>query len=130
MDGNRHLTMTVDGDGAALATNRHGATLAIDPTGETGFSPLELLLAALGACSAVDVALLMKKQRDPIASMTIDVDGEKDDHRMTWLRVTYRLADDHDPRKVDRAITKTAEDLCSVSRSLRLGTPVEHRLAP
>jgi putative redox protein len=124
MDRLRHITMTADGDGAVVATNRHGATLAIDPTGEQGFTPVELLLAALGSCGAVDVALLMRKQRDPVTSMTIDVDGEKDDHRMTWLRVTYRFDEEHDPKKVARAIEKTAEDLCSVSRTLRAGAPV------
>ena len=129
MDRRRHLTMTADGEGAVVATNRHGVHLSIDPEGQAGFSPLELLLAALGSCGAVDVAMLMRKQRDPITSMTIDVDGEKDDQRMTWLRVTYRFEGEHDPRKLERALTKTAEDLCSVSRTLQVSTPVEHVVA-
>ena len=129
MDGLRRITMTADGHGAAVATNRHGVELTIDPQGEHGFTPVELLLAALGSCGAIDVALLMRKQRDPVRSMTIEVDGEKAaDHRMTWLRVSYAFEGEHDPAKLDRALTKTAEDLCSVSRTIRAGTPVEHRV--
>lgn len=122
--------MTSDGASAVVATNRHGATIAIDPSGETGFTPVELLLAALGSCGAVDVALLMRKQRDPVGSMRIEVEGEKDDARMTWLRVRYHLEGKHDPAKVDRAITKTSEDLCSVSRTIRMSAPVEHVVEP
>ncbi|MEX0984387.1 MAG: OsmC family protein [Actinomycetota bacterium] len=130
MDRLRRITMTSDGDGAVVATNRSGATIAIDPSGETGFTPVELLLAALGSCGAVDVALLMRKQRDPVGAMRIEVEGEKDDARMTWLRVRYHLEGEHDPAKVDRALTKTSEDLCSVSRTIRMSAPVEHVVEP
>jgi len=130
MEGNRHLTMTSDGHGSVVATNRHGVTLAVDPEGKNAFSPLELLLAALGSCGAVDVAMLMRKQRDPIDSMTIEVDGDKEDARMTWLRVTYRFDREHDPAKLARALTKTAEDLCSVSRTIRMSAPVSHEVTP
>jgi uncharacterized OsmC-like protein len=129
MDGHRRITMQADGHGAAVATNRRGVELTIDPQGEHGFTPVELLLAALGSCGAIDIALLMRKQRDPVRSMAIEVDGEKDDHRMTWLRVTYTFEGEHDARKLDRALTKTAEDLCSVSRTIRAATPVEHVVA-
>lgn len=129
MDGNRHISLTCTDEHSVTATNRHGVALTIDAAGETGFSPLELMLAALGSCGAVDVAMLMRKQRDPIGTLTIDVDGEKDDSRMTWLRVTYRFDREHDDRKVDRALTKTAGDLCTVSRTIRTSAPVEHVVA-
>jgi uncharacterized OsmC-like protein len=129
MDGNRRITMTADAKGNVLATNKHGVSLPIDPEGKDAFSPLELLLAALGSCAAVDVELLMRKQRDPIVGMRVTVDGDKEDARMQWLRVTYAFDAEHQQKKMERAITKTEEDLCSVSRTLRMGTPVEHRLA-
>jgi uncharacterized OsmC-like protein len=130
MDTMRRISMTLEADDIVVATNRHGTTLRIDQEGLTGFSPLELLLAALGSCGAVDVALLMRKQRDPVGTMTVEVQGEKVDTRMQWLRVTYRFGEDHDQRKVDRAVTKTAEDLCSVSRTIRMSAPVDHVVEP
>lgn len=126
MDGNRQLTMTANDDGTVTVTNRHGVTLTIDPDGEAGLSPLELLLASLGSCSAVDIALLMRKQRDPITPFAIKVVGEKEDERMQWLRVTYTVPAGTDQAKLERARTKTAEDLCTVSRTLAIGCPVEH----
>jgi putative redox protein len=126
MDGNRHVTMTATSTRSITAVNRNGIELAIDPEGELGFSPLELFLAALGSCSAVDLALLMKKQRDPITPFAVDVDGLKEDIRMQWMRVTYRLDHEVDARKLERARVKTAEDLCTVSRTLSSGTRVDH----
>jgi len=126
MDGNRHVTMTTQSTRSITAVNRNGVELTIDPEGELGFSPLELFMTALGSCSAVDLALLMKKQRDPVTPFTVDVDGLKEDTRMQWLRVTYAIHDEADPRKLERARVKTAEDLCTVSRTLASGTRVEH----
>jgi uncharacterized OsmC-like protein len=126
MTGNRHLQMTANTDGTVTVTNKHGTQLTVDQDGLLGLSPLELLLAALGSCSAVDVALLMRKQRDPIEPFHIEVDGDKEDSRMEWMRVTYDVGQGHDPMKLERARSKTALDLCTVSRTLGTGCPVEH----
>jgi putative redox protein len=124
--GNRHLEMTVNADDTVTVTNKHGTELLVDLEGIRGLSPLELLLAALGSCSAVDFALLMRKQRDPVEPLRIEVDGDKEEMRMQWLRVRYHVADGHEVRKVERAREKTAVDLCTVSRTLAGGCPVEH----
>jgi uncharacterized OsmC-like protein len=126
MTGNRHLQMTVNPDDTVTVTNKHGTELLVDCDGIRGLSPLELLLAALGSCSAVDFALLMKKQRDPVEPLRIEVDGDKEDQRMQWLRVTYHVHEGADERKVERSRSKVADDLCTVSRTLADGTPVEH----
>jgi putative redox protein len=129
MKGNRHLRMTVNPDDTVTVTNKRGTQLLVDIDGERGLSPLELLLAALGSCSAVDFALLMRKQRDAVEPLRIEVDGDKEDQRMQWLRVTYHVHDDADPRKVERSRSKVAIDLCTVSRTLAAATPVEHVIA-
>jgi putative redox protein len=130
MTGNRHLQMTVNPDDTVTVTNKHGTELLVDCDGIRGLSPLELLLAALGACSAVDFSLLMKKQRDPVEPLRIEVDGDKEDQRMQWLRVTYHVHDGADERKVERSRSKVADDLCTVSRTLADGTSVEHVIGP
>jgi uncharacterized OsmC-like protein len=126
MNGNRHLDMTVNPDDTVTVTNKHGTQITVDQNGLLGLSPLELLLASLGSCSAVDFALLMHKQRDAVEPLRIEVDGDKEDTRMQWLRVTYHVAEGPDPIKIDRARSKTATDLCTVSRTLADGCPVEH----
>lgn len=129
MTGNRHLEMTVHTDDTVTVTNKHGTQLTVDVNGILGLSPLELMLAALGSCSAVDFALLMRKQRDPVEPLRIEVDGDKEDTRMQWLRVSYHVHGEPDPVKVERARSKTATDLCTVSRTLADGCPVEHVIA-
>jgi putative redox protein len=129
MKGNRHLRMTVNPDDTVTVTNKHGTELLVDIDGERGLSPLELLLAALGACSAVDFAILMRKQRDPVEPLHLEVDGDKEDYRMDWLRVTYHVHEGADEGKVERARSRVANDVCTVSRTIAGGTPVEHVIA-
>ncbi len=129
MKGNRHLRMTVNPDDTVTVTNKHGTELLVDIEGERGLSPLELLLAALGACSAVDFAILMRKQRDPVEPLHLEVDGDKEEYRMEWLRVTYHVHEGADERKVERARSRVANDVCTVSRTRASGTPVEHVVA-
>ncbi len=129
MKGNRHLRMTVNPDDTVTVTNKHGTELLVDIDGERGLSPLELLLAALGACSAVDFAILMRKQRDPVEPLHLEVDGDKEDQRMQWLRVTYHVHEGADETKVERSRSKVANDLCTVSRTIASGTPVDHVIA-
>jgi putative redox protein len=106
-----------------------GRSCSSTKRGSGASSPLELLLAALGSCSAVDFALLMRKQRDPVEPIHIEVDGDKEDTRMQWLRLTYHVDDGHDERKLERARDRTATELCTVSRTLSTGCPVEHVIA-
>jgi uncharacterized OsmC-like protein len=129
MDGNRHMSITANDEWSMTAVNRNGVELTIDGKGVHGFTPLELFMAALGSCGAIDFALLMTKQRDPVTPFTLDVDGLKEDHKMQWMRVTYHLEGDPDVIKVERARVKTATDLCTVSRTLSNGCPVEHVVA-
>ncbi|HZT09745.1 MAG TPA: OsmC family protein [Actinomycetota bacterium] len=126
MDANRSLSLVANEDGTVVVTNRHGTQITVDLHGKRGLTPLEMLLAALGSCSAVDIVELMRKQRDPVTPLAVDVEGLKDDQRMQWLRATYHVGADVDERKFERARSKTAEDLCTVSRTLTHGCPVDH----
>ena len=129
MTANRNLEMTVNKDDTVTVTNRHGTQITVDLHGILGLSPLEMMLAALGSCSAVDFAQLMRKRRDPVAPLRIEVEGHKEDHRMQWLRVSDHLHGEPDASKVERARWKTATDLCTVSRTLADGCPSEHVIA-
>jgi len=126
MDANRRLSLVANEDGTVVVTNRHGTQITVDLHGKRGLTPLEMLLAALGSCSAVDIVELMRKQHDPVTPLAADVEGLKDDQRMQWLRVTYHVGAEVDERKFERARSKTAEDLCTVSRTLTHGCPVDH----
>lgn len=131
-----HLERTAHG--RLRVTNRRGGTIDIS-TGDDNdeFTPVELLLAALGGCGAIDVDFITAKRSEP-DEFTVEVTGDKvgDEHgnHMTNLAVTYhiRFPDDDGgdaARSVlPRAVQQSRDRLCTVSRTVQLGCPVDNRI--
>ncbi|HBR23725.1 MAG TPA: osmotically inducible protein C, partial [Firmicutes bacterium] len=70
-------------------------------------SPMELVLLALGGCTAIDVVSIMEKKRQPIKGFEINIDSERaDDYPRVFSRVEleYVLYGDLDPKAVDDAV--------------------------
>jgi uncharacterized OsmC-like protein len=122
--------------GRYRATNIRGGTVTIGDGDDTEFTPVELFLAALGGCGAADVDHITNKRAEP-ESFRVTVTGDKirDDggNRMTNLAVTFRItfpADADAAREVlPRAVARSHDRLCTVSRTVQLGAPVEARIA-
>ena len=98
------------------------------------FSPVELLLTAIGACTAIDVDILTSRRAEP-ESFAIAVDAEKlrDEKGRSYLTdiaVTFRIrfpdGEDGDKARtlLPDAVKRSHEQLCTVSRTVELGTPV------
>ncbi|MER5384621.1 OsmC family protein [Streptomyces sp. NPDC006465] len=138
----RLVTVERTGTGHFTATNARGGTIAFgtgsDPDGADAFTPVELLLAAIGGCSAADVDVATSRHAEP-GRFTVTVTGNKisDEHgnRMTDLAVTFSVAfPDGEPGDRARAIlpraVKTSHDrLCTVSRTVEIGTHVTATVA-
>lgn len=117
-----------------LATNERGGTLEFGCGGEdTRFTPVELLLAAVAGCASIDVDLPTSRQAEPERfDVRVSADRIKDDEgsRVTAVDVRFSLAfpegaeGDRARAMIDRAIELARTKLCTVSRSLELGTPV------
>ncbi|MFD5401435.1 OsmC family protein [Streptomyces griseorubiginosus] len=129
----RSVTVERTGAGRYVATNARGGTIAFGTGSDDEFTPVELLLAALGGCTAVDVDLATSRHAEP-ATFTVEVTGNKVDdelgNRLTDLAVTFTVAFP-DGEGAERARTilpravKTSHDrLCTVSRTVEIGTPV------
>ena len=100
-------TLTVDTD-----TARHSAP-----------RPMELLLVALGSCTAVDVVSILRKKRQDVTAYRVEVSGERrDEHPRSYKRmevhhiITGRNISD---RSVAQAIELSEEKYCSVAATLR-----------
>lgn len=128
----RSVTVERTGTGRFVATNTRGGTIAFG-TGGDEFTPVELLLAALGGCSAVDVDVATSRHAEPSA-FSVRVTGDKINdelgNRLTGLDVTFTVTFP-DGEGAERARTilpravKTSHDrLCTVSRTVEIGTPV------
>jgi len=109
------------------AKNEDGVTLQMDGTGEIGginggFRPMQMLLAAAGGCSAIDVVGILKKQRQNPDDLKIEVTGErvnvKDYSEFKSINIHFILKGDLDEKKVARAIDLSLTKYCSVSKTL------------
>jgi putative redox protein len=90
--------------------------------------PKELLLFALGGCTAFDVVQVLAKRRRAFRSFEIDLAAEEaPEHPMVFTKVvmTYRLeADDLPVEEVERAVRLSQEKYCSVSAMLQKAFPI------
>jgi putative redox protein len=111
-----------------VATDSSGHSIVTDSTKTTGgegsgFTPLQLLLAALGACTGIDVVDILRKQRQEVDDVDIIVSGErvKDPPRVySGIHVEYRLKGKGLSEKaVERAIRLSEDKYCSVGAMLR-----------
>ena len=109
-----------------------GAEIHMDSTGQTGPSPIDTLLCALGGCTSVDVVDILTKRRTPMSAMSVDVLGERfagTPSRITKITLVYHITGAgvervHAERAIELAVTK----YCSVRDSLDSNIPVTWRL--
>jgi len=109
------------------ATNEEGASLEMDGSpavgGEDkGFRPMQMLLAALGGCSTIDIVSILKKQRQPVDDIAITVEGEREPSVEPSLfrdiHVHFTLTGNLDEDKVRKAVDLSMEKYCSVAKTL------------
>lgn len=96
----------------------------------TGTAPMQLLAVALGGCTAMDVASILRKMRQPLEAFRLEVSGERADEypkRFTSLEVVYYLKGDLDERRVQRAIKLSEDRYCSVAATLRPAVTITSR---
>lgn len=120
-----------------LVTNDRGGQISIGKGEGTGFTPVDLLLAGIGGCTAIDVDILTSRRAEP-AGFEILVDAEKvrDDagNHLANIVVTFRVRfPDGEQGDAARAILpdavrKSHDRLCIVSRTVELGAPIATRI--
>ena len=130
----RRITMTKIGEGRFMATNRRGGVLPVGSGDDPDFSPVELLLAALAGCGAIDVGLITGK-RALATSFDVTAEGDKvrDDkgNHLTNLKVTFDIdfpegeAGDQAREVLPRTLEQVRDRLCTVSRTVAIGEPVD-----
>jgi uncharacterized OsmC-like protein len=131
----RSIDLTRIGEGRYKATNGRGGQLPIGSGDDPDFSPVELLLAALAGCGAIDLDLITKKRADAIAFHAV-AEGHKvrDDQgsHLVGLKVTFDVrfpeGEDGDRARevVPRTLHQIRDRLCTVGRTVALGEPVDY----
>lgn len=117
------------------ATNDTGNTLIMDGSpsigGENkGFRPMQALLTSLGGCSAIDVIMILKKSREPVEDIKIELTSERHEDRVAKtfkkIHVHYILKGQLNPKKVKRAVDLSMETYCSVGLMLQKACDITH----
>jgi putative redox protein len=84
--------------------------------------PMEMLLGALGACTSVDVVMILAKKRQKLTSLEIQISGDRaSEPPAVWTKIemVYRLAGDLEDKAVRDAIELSQFKYCSVAAMLR-----------
>lgn len=109
------------------AVNEHGLKVHSDGSVEIGghnlaMRPMQMVLAALGSCSAIDVVSLLRKQRQEPTDIQITVSAQRETQKVpslfTDIHVHYALTGNLDEKKVERAVNLSMNKLCSVKQLL------------
>jgi putative redox protein len=115
-----------------LATSPSGHAMAVDSDRETNSAPgpMELVLMALGACTATDVVTVLKKKRQKLESLEVVCSGERAAEPPTvWtkLEILYRLRGELDDSAVKHAIELSEDKYCSVAAMLKKTATISWR---
>lgn len=129
----RQVTLQRDSAGRYTAVNARGGTMTFGSGQDGEFTPVELLLVAIGGCSAVDVDTLTSRRAEP-ERFTVQVEGDKvrdgDGNHLADISVTFEVsfpegaAGDAARAILPGAAAASHDRLCTVSRTVELGTPV------
>ena len=115
--------------GLAFEAGRpQGPKVRIDGDAQTAPSPFDMLLAAIAACSSVDVVTILRKQRTPVQALTVRVEANRVEsipRRLASANLHFSItALGSTLEKANRAVELSVTKYCSVRSSLSAETPV------
>ena len=114
----------------AVGPSGHAVPIDSDRQSNTAPGPMELLLLALGSCTATDVVDILRKKRQKLESLEVEVSGERAKEPPTvWvkLEIVYRLRGQLDEKAVRDAIQLSEDKYCSVAATLKKTAPITFR---
>jgi putative redox protein len=119
------------------ATNSRGGTLSFGKSQAGEFTPVELLLVAIAGCTAMDVDAITMKRSEP-SRFLLNCSGHYSrsvhGNHITDMKVDFdvEFPDDEGGRAaadvLEIAIRKSHDRLCTVTRTVELGTPIDAQL--
>lgn len=134
----RSVTLGRLDEGVYLARNARGGELRFGSKAGVDFTPVELLLAAVAGCSAVDLDVVTGRrapaERFEVTSRANKVRDEDGGSVLRDIEVTFTLrfadtaAGDAARALLPRALRTSHDRTCTVSRTIEAGVPVSARL--
>ena len=128
----------IDGNFKMSARNETGNEIMLDGSkdiggAEAGFRPMQLLLAAVGGCSSIDVLLILKKQKQQVEHFNVEVLSEKvkvESHsEFKEILLHFQFKGNVEAEKAKKAIEISLEKYCSVSKALEAKSKINYQLS-
>jgi putative redox protein len=97
-----------------------------------GSRPMELLLMGLGGCTAIDVLLIMKKQRQVVEDLKISISGEREKIEGTEMspfrkiNIHFKFKGNLSEDKAQKAIIMSMEKYCSATAQFSGTADITH----
>lgn len=105
------------------------AKIAAGGTG-SGIGPMENLIASLGACSSIDIVLFLKKFRQELRDIKVEIDAVRDPVSIPSLFIKvhmhFDLFGDLDDKQVKKALELSVDKYCSVAQILKKTVPITY----
>jgi putative redox protein len=118
----------IDQDYQFVTTDETGQTMTMDiPVDQgghgNGVRPMQSLLSALGGCSAVDIVMILKKQKQNITLFEMDIDGEREAGKepALWqtIHIVFKFKGTLSQEQAEKACALSIDKYCSVAATLR-----------
>ena len=117
----------VNGDFGFEAKDENGHAVRMDSNPESGgqnfgVRPMQMLLMGLGGCSAIDVIMILKKQRQEVRDYKMIIKGDREVGKepSLWKNITleFHIYGNVDEDKAKKAVFLSLEKYCSVAATL------------
>jgi len=95
-----------------------------------GVRPTEALLFGLASCSSIDVVLILKKMRQQLDDIQVEIDSERAEDQVpkifTKIHLTFHLKGKLRPEKVEQALKMSVEKYCTVAKMIDQVAEITH----
>lgn len=131
-----HLKRT-DRDFGLEAQNEEGNKFVMDASADIGgngkgMRPMQVVLSALGGCSAIDVILILRKQKQTVTSFEIELEAKRkkinDYSLFKDITLHFKIKGEVEFEKAERAIQLSFEKYCSVAKILEPTASIHYKL--
>lgn len=133
----KHVVDTEYKEGMAFVSKVNGHDVVIDAVAEVGGQdlgprPKELMLAALGGCTGMDVISILKKMRVEVDYFNVKVEAEMTEEHpkhYTAMHTIYQFKGKYLPMdKLEKAINLSQDRYCGVSYVYRKAMKITHEI--
>ncbi|HEX5235327.1 MAG TPA: OsmC family protein [Silvibacterium sp.] len=113
--------------------SQSGHAITFDATAEhaSGPSPMEAVLAALCACTSVDVSAILEKKREPITGLIVSASAEQQaepPRTFTRIHLTYKIQGSVAKQAAERAVDLSKNKYCSISKMLEKTAEIDYSI--